>query len=126
MRYDELNGDQEEPFVIDMITWPNCTTLLRYLEKKLGIKVLSKSSWLPSGDYFAEFEYRGFEFEIQTPLSTPWLVAKKGCPREVFGEILNQLDRYRGWMPFGGYAFFKYLRLPSYRGNCYKSARQEY
>lgn len=82
MKYVELTGSEEEPFVIDMTTWPNCTTLLQYLEKKLGIRVLSKSAWLPSGDYFAEFQYQGLGFEIQTPLSTPWLVAKKGCPRK--------------------------------------------
>jgi len=120
MKYVELNGSEEEPFAIDMTTWPNCTTLLRYLEKTLGINVLSKSAWLPSGDYFAEFQYQGFGFEIQTPLSTPWLVAKRGCPRDVFDVILKQIDQYRGWSSFGGFAFFKYLLLPPYQGNIYE------
>ncbi len=68
---------------------------------------------------YAEFQYQGFKFEIQTPLSMPWLVAKSGCPRAVFDVILKQIDHYRGGSPFGGVAFFKYLLLPPYKGDFY-------
>ena len=114
MKFERLQGNEKQPFTIDMVSWPNCNGLLYHLEKVAGINVLAKSSWFLSGDYFADFEYQGYRFEIETPLSTPWLSATEGCPEEVFEELLRYVNSYSHLKPLIGFiGFFRYLRLPA-------------
>jgi hypothetical protein len=115
MKFERLLGTKEQPYTIDMVSWPNCDRLLYYLEKVAGIKVLTKSSWFLSGDYFAEFEYQGYKFEIETPLSTPWLSATGGCPRSIFEELLCHVSSYSTFNLFiSSIGFFRYLKLPAF------------
>jgi hypothetical protein len=115
MKFIRLNGTDEEPFCVDMTSYPNCNGLLYYLEKSLGIKVLEKSAWFLSGDYFAKFEFKGNIFEITTPLSSPLLSAKKGCPEKVFAELLSGVEAYSFLNPTQGFiGYFRYLGLNKY------------
>ncbi len=114
MKYETLKGDDEHPFIIDMISWPNCNGPLYHLERSAGIKVLKKSSWFLSGDFFADFEFNGHVFHIDTPVSTPWLSATKGCSESLFNELLIHVNKYSTLNPVQGFiGFFKYFRLPA-------------
>lgn len=43
----------------------------------------------------ATFEYKGFRFEIYTPLSDYWIDRPENCPSEVFDEIVSCLEQFR-------------------------------
>ncbi len=108
-----LNGTEQHPFGVDLSDWPNSIGLLMYLEEVAGIEVQKKFSWPLSSDFSAEFKFKNHLFEIESPISTPCLLATKGCGEELFNELIGHVRNYPGTnfvkLLFG---FCRYLFLP--------------
>jgi len=114
------SGDKGEAFVVDMDNWPDCDSLLAYLGRKAGITILSRSSWMLADDFFSEFEFKDYRFETATPFTTPWLIALKGCPDEVFNELLEHVKNYNGSPRIRGLReIIETIMLPRYKGIYY-------
>ena len=65
---------------------------LRYLEK-IGADLDHKEVDFWTGDFYVDFEFRGFRFELCTPRSDPILICD-WCPIVVFDELLTLLSAY--------------------------------
>jgi hypothetical protein len=69
--------------------------LIRALRALPGVKI-TKSWQNPLNDEaFAEFQFKGIKFEINTPLSDYWIDRPEGCPLEVFEEIVQHLEGFK-------------------------------
>ncbi len=72
--------------------------LLRVLRTLPGVRITSASQHL-NDEAFAAFDYKGWAFEIHTPLSDYWIDRPAACPPEVFHEIVQHLENFsvRWW-----------------------------
>ena len=112
MRFERLAWEQQGPYpcTVDLADWPDVDRLLTYLLEVGPIKVLSKRSSLLTV-YYAEFDYKGHKFELDTPLSTPLLSATENCPLPVFEELLHHISAYPTVDLFGlGWTFQNLVR----------------
>jgi hypothetical protein len=70
-------------------------SLLRALKSLPGVKIGQRSQNPMNDEAHATFEYKGFRFEIYTPLSDYWIDRPENCPSEVFDEIVSCLEQFR-------------------------------
>lgn len=73
--------------------------LLNVLRSLPGIEIQKKSQNPMTDDAFASFTYKGFTFEIYTPLSDYWIDQPENCPMSIFSEIVTLLENFhvRWW-----------------------------
>ena len=69
--------------------------LLQWLQKLPGLKLLWKKTFQPTDDYWAELEYRGYIFFIETPYLDYWMHKQEKCPEQIFRELINHLRKYK-------------------------------
>jgi hypothetical protein len=70
-------------------------SLLRLLQALPGVKIGERRQNPMNDEAHATFEYKGFNFEIYTPLSDYWIDRHESCPSEVFEEIVLCLEQFR-------------------------------
>lgn len=90
-----LGGTEQNPFAFEIEGYHiGCSGLLFHLEKKLGVKVIAKFSYPMTDDCWADFEYKGYRFSIESPMAYLWVQAESSdMPEPVFKEIEDCVRR---------------------------------
>jgi len=68
--------------------------LLLHLEGLEALRVLSKFSYPISDDVWAEFEYQGHVFDVDSPMARLCVSARRGCPETVFMKVENHIRAF--------------------------------
>ena len=69
--------------------------LLNVLRSLPGIEIQKKSQNPITDEASAAFTYKGFSFEVYTPLSDYWIDQPENCPASIFSEIVTLLENFR-------------------------------
>jgi hypothetical protein len=65
--------------------------LLEFIKTLPTLKILKKRSLVLTDDYWADFEYKGYIFHIESPFVHYWITKDKNCPSEIF-KHLNKMN----------------------------------
>jgi hypothetical protein len=69
--------------------------LLNVLRGLPGLEIQKKSQNPITDDSSATFTYKGFSFQVYTPVSDYWIDQPENCPSTIFSEIVMVLEKFR-------------------------------
>lgn len=89
-------------------------SIVAHIERKKGVKVLAKKSWVLSDDFEAYFEYKGYRFIVETPfVEVEVSVIDKRVPKDIAKEVLEYAANYKWVNPVVFiWAMLRYFMLP--------------
>jgi hypothetical protein len=70
-------------------------SLLRHLRRLPRLEVRETSSWIPTDDYYALIDYKGYKIEISSPFVDFWVERDSECPESIFLEIVEHVRSFK-------------------------------